>query len=271
MQSFDTPGSVLLTIECPVGEIDVTTHDAPRTDVDVIALKNDDTSRDAVENTRVEVHPAGDGTEVRVEVPRRSGTFFGRESKIRVVVRAPHGAALSFRTASADVAAHGRLGAVRGKTASGDVEVDVADEVSVSTASGDLRFGEVRGAAELRSVSGDVTVRHVGGELSASVVSGDLRVAAADLGGSVNAVSGDIALAAVTGGGVHLTSVSGDVTVGIREGSRVHVDVTTVSGDLRSDLDLGDAPPAGDGPLVEVRGRTVSGDLRVRRAAGVSV
>lgn len=269
MQSFETPGSVLLSIDNTVGEVDVTTHDAPRTEVEVTALEDDDASRDAVANTRVELR--SDGGEVRVEVPRRHGAFFGREPKVRVAVRAPHGAALAFRTASADVTAHGRLGAVRGKTASGDVEVEAADEVSVNTASGDLRLGEVRGTAELRSVSGDVEVRHVGGELSASVVSGDLRVASADRGGSVNAVSGEISLAAVTSGDVSLTSVSGDVTVGIREGSRVHVDVTTVSGDLRSDLDLGDAPPTGDGPLVEVRGRTVSGDLRVRRAAGVPV
>jgi hypothetical protein len=271
MQSFDTPGSVLLTIDCPVGEVDVTTHDAPRTEVDVTALKNDDTTREAVENTRVELRETGDGHEVRVEVPRRNGSFFGREPKIRVAVRAPHGAALAFRTASADVDAHGRLGAVRGKTASGDVEVEAADEVSVTTASGDLRFREVRGNAELRAVSGDISVGRVGGELAAGVVSGDLRVTSADRGGAVSAVSGDIALAAVTSGDVDLTSVSGDVTVGIREGSRVHVDVTTVSGDLRSDLDLGDAPPSGDGPLVEIRGRTVSGDLRVRRAAAVPV
>jgi len=41
------------------------------------------------------------------------------------------------------------------------------------------------------------------------------------------------------------------------------------TGDLRSDLPLDDAAPGGDGPMVDIRGRTVSGDLRVRRAASV--
>jgi hypothetical protein len=48
-----------------------------------------------------------------------------------------------------------------------------------------------------------------------------------------------------------------------------------VSGDLRSDVPLDEAPAEGgaeggaEGPVVDIRGRTVSGDLRVRRAAVV--
>lgn len=268
MQTFDTPGPLLVSITCPVGEVVVGTHDGPTTRVDVVALKNDDQTREAVANTLVELRPAaGDGHELVVQVPKRNGSFFGREPRIRVEVTAPHASSLGFATASADVTATGRFTAVRGKTASGDVTVTEAEDVRLETASGDVRVDEVRGEASLKSVSGDVKAGRVGGPLNASTVSGDLRVGSADGGGSASAVSGDIDLAAVREGEVEVRTVSGDVTVGIRQGSRVHVDVTTVSGDLRSELALDEAPNGAEGPLVDVRGRTVSGDLRVRRAA----
>jgi DUF4097 and DUF4098 domain-containing protein YvlB len=266
MHTFETPETVLVTVECPVGEVVVTTHDAPRTEVDVIALRNDDATREAVERTRVEARPRSGGHEVVVEVPRRSGSFFGREPRIRVEVRAPEGASLTFQTASADVTVDGRLGVVRGKTASGDVTIPNAAEIRVDTASGDLRIGDVAGAAQLRSASGDIKAGTVGGPLDAAVVSGDLRVASAPLGGSAAAVSGDIELGSVREGELVVRTVSGDVTVGVRQGSRVHVDVSTVSGDLKSELDLTDVEADTEGPLVDVRGKTVSGDLRLKRA-----
>ncbi|HEV2889048.1 MAG TPA: DUF4097 family beta strand repeat-containing protein [Frankiaceae bacterium] len=269
MYTFDTPGPVLVSVECPVGDVVVATHALPTTTVEVVALRDDEATRRAVEETVVEQRPAASGTEVLVEVPKRGGWVFGREPRLRVSVVAPEGAALSFVTASADVACTGRLGEVRGKTASGDVDVPLAATVRVETASGDLRVGDVDGVAELRSASGDVRVGTVGGTLDASVVSGNLRVGAAPLGGSAAAVSGDIELASVREGSLSVRSVSGDVTVGVVPGSRVHVDVTTVSGDLKSEIDLSEAGAGGEdaGPLLDVRGKTVSGDLRLRRAS----
>lgn len=267
MKSFETPGPVLVSVECPAGEVVVTTHDEARTTVELVALRDDDATRHAVEHTTVELRQRGDRHEVVVEVPRRAGSFFGREARLRVEVAAPHEASLSFATASADVSSRGRLGDVRGKTASGDVNVPYAASIRVDTASGDLRIGDVAGEAELRSASGDIKVGTVAGTLNASVVSGDLRVAAAPVGGAAAAVSGDIELGAVTEGELSIRTVSGDVTVGVTKGSRVHVDVTTLTGDLKSDLDLEDAEPGGEGPYLDVRGKTVSGDLRLRRAS----
>ncbi len=267
MRTFETNGALVARIDCPVGEVVVATHDAPRAEVDVRALRNDDTTREAVENTRVELRPGAAGDELLVEVPQRTGSFFGREPRIRVDVKVPHGSALAFTTASADVSATGRYGDVRGKTASGDVSVETAAEVRVETASGDLRFDTDEGDAEVKAASGDVRVGRVGGTFTGSVVSGDLRAGVVERGGSVAAVSGDVDVDALASGALSVRSVSGDVTLGVPEGTRVHVDVTTVSGDLKSDVALSDEPGGeGDGPLVEISGRTVSGDLRVRRA-----
>ena len=68
-------------------------------------------------------------------------------------------------------------------------------------------------------------------------------------------------------GNVSAHSVSGDVTIGVRRGSKVYLDCNTVSGDTSSELELSTDAPAGDGPLVEIRAKTVSGDIRITRAA----
>ncbi|MDQ1465731.1 MAG: hypothetical protein QOH10_146, partial [Actinomycetota bacterium] len=72
---------------------------------------------------------------------------------------------------------------------------------------------------------------------------------------------------AVMQGNVAAHSVSGDVTIGVRRGSKVFLDCNTVSGDTASELELTTDAPAGDGPLVEIRAKTVSGDIRITRAA----
>lgn len=264
MRTFEVPGPVRVSVDNAAGEVAVATADAARAEVDVRPLRDDEASREAAESTRVELR---DG-ELVVAVPRRDGLLFGREPRVRVEVRVPHDSALSFRTASASVEAAGRYAEVRGKTASGDVLVAEAGDVRVETASGDLRVEAVTGPAVVSATSGDVTVGRAGGPVEAAVVSGCLRVGTAERGGAFRAVSGAVEVGAVVAGDVEVRSVSGDVTIGIARGSRVHVDLTTVSGDLRSDVELADeAGPDDDGPLVALRGRTVSGDVRVRRHA----
>ena len=267
MRTFEVTGPLRVSVECPSGEVRVATTDAPNAEVDVRALRDDEATREAVANTRVELR---DGRDLVVVVPRRDGLVFGREPRVGIDVRVPHGSALTFRTASADVVATGRFAEVEGKTASGDVHVTEAAAARIETASGEVRVDAVAGEARLRSASGDVTLGRAGGPVDANVVSGDLHVGAAALGGAFHAVSGDVEVREVVAGDVELRSVSGDVTLGIARGSRVHVDVTTVSGDLRSDVELGDDPGTDtDGPLVGIHGRTVSGDVHIRNAYNV--
>ena len=78
-------------------------------------------------------------------------------------------------------------------------------------------------------------------------------------------VSGDQRVT-VAEGKVALVSVSGDVEARVRPGSRVFVDANAVSGAVSSELELSGVAPNGDGPLVEIRARTVSGDVRIARA-----
>jgi hypothetical protein len=68
---------------------------------------------------------------------------------------------------------------------------------------------------------------------------------------------------------VDLRSVSGDAEIGMRPGLRLWIDASSLSGSMTSELDVSDTPPDDDAPLVELRAKSVSGDLRIRRAAAV--
>ena len=111
----------------------------------------------------------------------------------------------------------------------------------------------VRGPINVTSASGDVTI----GEACDNV--------------SVNTVSGDQEHGAVYAGNVSAHSVSGDVRIGVRRGSKVFLDCNTVSGDTSSELEMSPDAPATDGPLVEIRAKTVSGDIRITRAPAPAV
>jgi hypothetical protein len=89
-----------------------------------------------------------------------------------------------------------------------------------------------------------------------------------EAGSSVNAntASGNQTIGAVLQGKVTLKSASGDLKVGIREGSTLWVDARSRSGEVRSELPISDAPPEGNAPHVELRATTMSGDVEVVRA-----
>src|SRR5205814_582321 len=67
-------------------------------------------------------------------------------------------------------------------------------------------------------------------------------------------------------GAIEIKSASGDLKIGIREGSTLWVDARSRSGEVRSELPVSDAPPEGDAPHVELRANTMSGDIEVVRA-----
>jgi DUF4097 and DUF4098 domain-containing protein YvlB len=244
-QTFNTPLPLDLEVAIPSGDIEIETADGEESRVSV----------DGDERLLADVEIRQDGNRVVVAY-RGKGKFgfsFGR-SDLRVRTSIPHGAGVRVKTASADTGVVGRLGALDVDGVSGDVHVR----------------GEVTGNAIIKTVSGDARVETVGGKIAAQTVSGDLRIGPA--GGSVETktVSGDIRCEAVTAGDVHFSSVSGDVEIGIAQGSLVDVDAGSTSGDLSSEVPLGSVPDAGGetngSPTVVVRGRTISGDVRIFRS-----
>lgn len=247
---FHTPDPVELEIKIPAGDIEVVTVDG---DESVVTLEGSDR---LLEKTTVELrgrtlvveyHGKG-GLGVNISI----GDFGWGSGKLRVHAAVPHASAANLANAAADMDLRGRFASLDTKTASGDLVVN----------------GDVEGNVDIKTVSGDVRLQSVGGDLDAKTVSGDIL--ATSVGGSVNvkAVSGDVRVESVSAGNVTVQSVSGDIEVGVAPGTNLDVDAGSVSGDLASEVPLGSEPSGnGESATVVVRGRTVSGDFKVFRAA----
>jgi DUF4097 and DUF4098 domain-containing protein YvlB len=262
-ETFTTPGPTALAVRIPSGTIAVEARPgADTTEVEFEVLNGDA----ELENmATIELRERGGSFEVAIESPRRRFGF-GRES-YRVAVSLPEGADVETSTGSADVRATGRYGRFAAKSGSGEVEVDeVGGDLEVKVASGDITAEAVGGRASVNSASGDIRLGKVAGEGRIRSASGDVEVREAESGLSINTASGDQTIGSAASGELTLRSASGDVHVGIRQGSRVFVDARSAAGDMESELELGDAPSSGDGPLVEVNATTASGDVRIVRA-----
>jgi hypothetical protein len=267
---FDAPGRTLVRVKIPAGGLTLETWSEPRIDVEVAPARGDDRSTVAAAETRVSGAMRGDRQEVSVRAPKREGGLlgipWGRGPELAVRVRCPEGTDVEFESQSADVEGRGPLGAVAIHSASGDGTLEDATSVSFASASGDLTAGAVTDALAVKSASGDVDVRSVGGQAAVNTVSGDVRIGSTAGAAAVRTVSGDVELEAA-GAGVTVGSVSGDVEVAAAPGLVLWIDAQSVSGTMTSELDVGDDPAGSDENPVELRIRTVSGDVRVARSA----
>jgi DUF4097 and DUF4098 domain-containing protein YvlB len=246
---FHTPLPLELEVGIPAADVEVETVDGEES---VIVVDGDDR---LVEQTEVQL----DGNRLVVSFRGKKpfgitiaiGDFSFGTRHLTVRASVPHGASAALSTASGDLTLRGRLG-----------------ELEVKTASGDLRLhGEVERDAAIKTVSGDVRIDRVGGNLKAQSVSGDLAVGWVGGSAETKSVSGDVRVDSLHQGEATFTSISGDVEIGIAPGTFLDVDAGSVSGDLSSEVPLASVPgEGGDGPTVVLRGRTVSGDVKVFRA-----
>jgi DUF4097 and DUF4098 domain-containing protein YvlB len=251
---FATQEPPRLRFALGAGRIEIETAEVAETTVDVEAIRGD------LENLKVEQH----GRDIVVEGRKRFG-FKNDEYDIRI--RAPHGSEVDANIASAPLRASGRLGAVEVNTASGHVQVeDVDGDARVRSASGDVQLGTVAGRTDVNTASGDVQVGRAAAGGTVRSASGDVQIGEAASRVTLNTASGDLLVGSIAEGTVDVKSASGDVRIGIAQGSRLFVDAKSLSGDTTSEVELGGVELATAGPLVEVKGTTMSGDIRIVRA-----
>jgi DUF4097 and DUF4098 domain-containing protein YvlB len=266
---FDVSGPVELDLRLPSGEIEIDPTLEGGVEIELTAY--DEESQRLVDAARIELQERHGRPEILVDVPQKRGgglsfiLTFGKGG-IACRVRCPHESGVAIRTKSADVVTRGTIGGLNVATASGDIQVDrVTGGVNVKSASSDFTARDV-GPVNIQSASGDVSIDVARGPVNITSASGDVTINEAYDNVSVSTVSGDQEHGAVMRGNVSANSVSGDVSIGVRRGSRVYLDCNTLSGDTSSELDLSTEVPAGDGPLVEIKAKTVSGDITITRA-----
>ena len=278
-ETFQTPGPVRLDVRLGSGEVRLETSDTAETTVTLEPLRANDASVAAVQEARVEQR----GDEILVDVRDRRRGFRGAD--LLVEIHCPEESSVRAKTGSADIEGRGRFGPVEVESGSGDVQFSdvsgdaeinaasgdvqlarIGGQARINTASGDVQLASVGGEARVNSASGDVQIREAGNRLEVNTASGDVLVGEALSSVNANSASGDQTIGSVTQGKVDLKSASGDLKIGIREGSTLWVDARSRSGEVRSELPVSDLPPEGDAPHVELRANTMSGDITVVRA-----
>jgi Putative adhesin len=211
---------------------------------------------------------------------RRLAVHSPREFPLRTVplmiqVKAPSGSSITARSGSADITVDGVAHRLDASTGAGQVHAQrCTGAAEVRTGSGDVRLGSVLGTLRVRTGSGEVDVSSIedtadaagaAGGGTVQTGSGDVRLGAVRHDVSARTGSGDLTVADASAGGLELTTGSGQLRVGIHPGVRAELDVSSGSGQARSDLPVGGPPPDGNVTL-RVRARTGSGDALVTTA-----
>lgn len=275
MQTFDTPGPVSLRVRIPSGRVVVTTtHGDLRTEVELVAQgRGDEAALEQIDVT----HDERSGRHV-VVVEQRDQVRWRLLSAswgggVEVRVSCPAGTELELSGAATEFRAEGQFGDVSVRTASGDIRLGaLGGKVEVKTASGEVSIESIESdSASAVTVSGDLDVGRIDGRLTVRTVSGDVELGVCRGPLAISTTSGDVRLGSLEAGELRIQSVSGDCRVAVGRGTKVWVDASSLSGELSSELAIGDETPEGDSAasseVVPIHVKTVSGDVALVRVA----
>lgn len=280
MPTFDTPQpiSVNLSLGLVVGNIRVIASD--RTDTNVEIQPIDPASKadlKIAEQTRVEY--ADDHLTVRAP---KLGSVFGRTGGIDVTLELPAGSRIEGQTGMGELRCDGHLaecrfrsgygtiridqaGAVKLHSGSGEVIVEyIAGGAEVTNSNGSVRLGRIDGPATVRNSNGDSWIGEAVGDLRLRSANGAITVDLAHTNVTATTANGSVRLGEVVRGEVTLESAAGSLEVGVRSGTAAWLDLKTVTGRVRNELEPSTGP--GDaGQTVKIQARTSVGDITIRR------
>jgi hypothetical protein len=211
------------------------------------------------------------GSTLLVAGPRQGGwadLIGGRRRNrdgIDASIDVPTGTPVEIVSASEHLTVTGRCGDANIATTAADINIDhVAGDLRLRYGTASSRVGTVTGSAQLKAGTATASFGEIGGslhcdfgngQLSAEVTHGDLRSRAGSASARIGAVYGDVDLA----------FGRGPITIGIPAGVAAHLEVTSGTGLLASDLPV-EETPADDARQIRVRARTGAGDIHLRRA-----
>jgi Putative adhesin len=274
MPTFATPDPITATVEVAGAQVRVTASDRP--DTVVLIEPIDAASRKDVKVAGQTTVEFADGQlAVKTNVPG------DKHGSVAITIDLPARSSLITHLAYSDLRVDGsvgaselqlasgraqldRVGALRASISAGEVEVGhVAGRADIDGATFGLRIGEVVGPAGITSSGGQVWIGHAAADLELSSASGSLDIDRAD--GSVTATtgSGAIRIGRMTRGQAKLTNGSGNIEVGISDGTAAYLDVNSERGLVRNSVTSQGGPDA----ELTVHARTRHGDIIIGRAA----
>lgn len=278
MPTFATPGPIAATVEVAGAQVRVTASD--RTDTVVQVEPIDTANRKDVkvaENTLVDF---ADG-----QLSVKTKTPGDKDGSVAITIDLPTGSSLVAHLAYSEVNTEGALGASELHMASGQVQLDRIDALKASVSSGEvaighvagradidgsaftLRIGEVDGAVGFSTSGGQTWIGHAAADLDLHSASGDFDIDRADGHVTAETSSGAIRIGRMTAGRAKLRNASGNIEVGISEGTVASIDVDSERGAVHNFVSSPTEAGASD-DKVSVFARTRHGDITIQRAAG---
>jgi len=277
MPTFATPEPIAATVEVAGARVRVTASD--RTDTVVLVEPINQASRPDVKvagKTRVDF---ADG-----QLSVKTTTPGDKNGSVSITIDLPAGSSLSAYLAHSGVQVDGPVGQFELHLASGQVQLDRIDTLQASIASGEvaighiagratidggafaMRIGEVTDTVGLSSSGGHTWIGHARGDLDLSSGSGDFDVDRADGSITATTASGAIRIGRMTHGQAKLMNGSGNIEVGVGEGTAASIDANSERGAVHDFVSpRGNSDPSA--PTVMVHARTRHGDIIIQRAA----
>jgi hypothetical protein len=277
MPTFDTPGPIAATVAVAGAQVRVTASD--RTDTVVLVEPIDKASKNDVKvASKTKVDFAAGQLSVKTTV---SGD---KNGSVAITIGLPAGSSLVAYLAHSRVQADGSFGESELHMASGQVQLDrisalqaniaagevtighIAERATIDGAAFALRISEVTDTVKLSSSGGQTWIGHASADLDLSSGHGGFDIDRAD--GSVTAMTGDgaIRIGRLTRGQAELANRSGNIEVGISQGTAARVDASSKRGAVRNSVPSQENLDTSD-DKVTVHARTRYGDITIQRAA----
>jgi len=277
MATFATPGPIAATVEVAGARVRVTASD--RTDTVVLVEPLNEASRSDVKVAgKTEVDFASGQLSVKTTTPG------DKNGSVAITIDLPAQSSLAAYLAHSSVQVDGPVGQCDLRLASGQVQLDRIDALQASIASGEvtighisgranidggafaMRIGEAEGTVGLSSSGGQTWIGHASADVDLSSGRGDFDIDRADGSITATTASGAIRIGRMTHGQANLTNGSGNIEVGISEGTAASVDANSERGSVRNSV-ASQGDPAASGAVVSVRARTRHGDIIIQRTA----
>ena len=282
MPAFATPEPIFAVVDLVVGDVRIVASDRSDTVVD---MRPSDPSRRADATATEEARVECSAGRLLVKTVRRWRSFspFSDGGSVDVEIELPTGSRLTADGSMATFRCTGSLGDCRIKSGLGDVQVEAAAAVQLTTGagtvaverasgnaelttgSGEVRAGAIDGAAVVKNSNGDCYLGEVAGELRVKAANGDIAIEHAHGSLTAATANGDIRVGAVSRGSVSAETGFGQVEIAVPDGTAAWLDLSTGYGRLHNELNAV-GPPTPDDDTVEVRARSGYGDITIRHA-----
>lgn len=179
-------------------------------------------------------------TRFEVETPRRlRGGFFGNDDKgSQLEFEVPVNAELEFEGVNTNVTVDGIRGSASISSVNGEIIAsNLASFVELSTVNGKIESSNNSGRLELSTVNGEIHDDASSGRAEFSSVNGELYINSSATEVSVSTVNGEADVRLQGTEELEMSTVNGDIDVRMVGSLSPRVDGSTVSGDLRLQLE----------------------------------